>query len=187
MAEKSNSEGAVAAAPALASDSSVQFVLGQASEPDKFCAALSKLFGVRPKEVALLRLEKGLLKFLFPEQLKTAGSIPVSSSASVAAHTASTKKTELFNSFTRVKHARVFETIKLTSGEESDLSEQGSIQKLMSAAVLGPERKTLGVIQICRKAFDPTSAGPDFTLDDLQQLELAAKVAATMPFMKSEK
>jgi len=98
MAEKSNSEGAVAAAPALASDSSVQFVLGQAPEPDKFCAALSKLFGVRPKEVALLRLEKGLLKFLFPEQLKTAGSIPVSSSASVAAHTASTKKTELFNS-----------------------------------------------------------------------------------------
>jgi len=57
----------------------------------------------------------------------------------------------------------------------------------MSAAVLSPERKTLGVIQICRKAFDPTSAGPDFTLDDLQQLELAAKVAATMPFMKSEK
>jgi len=77
----------------------LEFVLAQANTPEKFCAALSKLFGVRPKEVALLRLEKGLLKFLFPEQLKTAGSIPVSSSSSVASHTASTKKTELFNTF----------------------------------------------------------------------------------------
>ena len=29
----------------------------------------------------------------------------------------------------------------------------------------------LGVIQICHKGFDLASAGPDFTLDDLQQLE----------------
>jgi len=184
MAGKSNSTNGGAAAAATAPERSVEFVLGQATTAEKFCAALSKLFGVRPKEVALLRVEKGLLKFLFPEQLTTAGAIPVSSSSSVASHTASTKKTEMFNTFAKVKHARVFETVKLAGTEESDQSEQSAIQKLMSAPVLSPERKVLGVIQICRKGFELSSAGPDFTTDDLQQLELAAKVAAGLPFMK---
>ena len=50
-----------------------------------------------------------------------------------------------------------------------------TIHKLMSAPVLDRRDKVLGVIQICHKGFDLVSAGPDFTLDDLQQLELAAK------------
>ena len=158
--------------------------MSQANTPEKFCLAVAKLFAVRPKEVALLHLEKGLLRFLFPEQLKTAGSIPVSSSSSVAAHTASTKKTELFNAFAKVKHARVFETVKLTDSEDHDESEQAAIQKLISTPVLSPERKVLGVIQISRKAFDLASAGPDFTLEDLQQLEATAKAAANMSFMR---
>ena len=124
----------------------------------------AKLFAVRPNEVALLRLEKGLLKFVFPDQLKTAGSIPVSSSSSVAAHTASTKKTELFNTFAKVKHARVFETVRLGTTEETDQSEQTSIQKLMSAPILNPQKKVLGVIQICRKGFELATSGPDFTI-----------------------
>jgi len=184
MAGKSHSASGSAAAPAHAPDRSVEFVLGQATTPDKFCAALARLFGVRAKEVALLRLEKGLLKFLFPEQLKTAGSIPVSSSSAIASHTASTKKTELFNTFAKVKHARVFETVKLAGAEDEDKAEQGAIQKLMSAPILSPEHKVLGVIQVSRKAFDLSSAGPDFTLDDMQQLEIAARVAANMPFLK---
>ena len=184
MPNKPNpAQGAAAAAPALAPDSSVEFVLGQANTPEKFCAALSKLFGVRATEVALLRLEKGLLKFVFPDQLKTAGAIPVSSSSAVASHTASSKKIELFNTFAKVKHARVFESVKLTNPEESDQSDQSAIQKLMSAPVLGPGSKVLGVIQVCRKGFDLGSAGPDFTLDDLQQLEVAAAVAAKSGFM----
>ena len=186
MAEKPDSSKlARAAALAVAPDHSVEFVLSRAVTPEKFCAALSKLFAVRVNEVALLRLEKGLLRFIFPEQLQTAGSIPVSSSSSVAADTATTKKTLLFNAFTTVKHARVFETIKLEGGEETDPSEQASIQKLMSAPVLGSDQKVLGVIQVSRKAFDATSAGPDFTREDLQQLEVAARVAAKLPFMQS--
>jgi len=159
----------------------------QADTPEQFCAALAKLFGVRPKEVALMRQEKGLLKFLFPEQLKTAGSIPVSSSSAIASHTASTKKTELFNTFAKIKHARVFETVKLTAAEEAenaDHTERASIQKLMSAPILGPDRKVLGVIQVSRKGFDLTSAGPDFTHQDLQKLEQAAKVASKLAFLK---
>ena len=186
MVEKVNSTSGSAAAPARATKSSVESALAQADTPEQFCAAVSKIFGVRPREVALLRLEKGLLKFLIPDQLKTAGSIPVSSSSSVAAHTAATKKTELFNTFAKVKHARVFETVRLGPAEESDQSEQTSIQKLMSAPILNPQKKVLGVIQICRKGFELASSGPDFTLDDLQQLEAAARVAANMPFLKED-
>jgi len=185
MQKKPNSaSGTSAAAPALALDSSPENVLGQADTPDKFCTALARLFGVRVTEVALLRLEKGLLRFLLPEQLKTAGSIPVSSSSAVAAHTASTRKTELFNSFVKVKHASIFETVKLSTTEEGAQPEQGTIQKLMSAPILDAHRKVLGVIQVSRKGYDLATCGPDFTLDDLQQLEVAAKIACNLPFMK---
>lgn len=179
----STSGSAAAPAPARATKSSAESALGQADTPEKFRVAVSKMFGVRPNEVALLRLEKGLLKFVFPDQLKTAGSIPVSSSSSVAAHTASTKKTELFNTFAKVKHARVFETVRLGTTEETDHSEQTSIQKLMSAPILNSQKKVLGVIQICRKGFDLATSGPDFTLDNLQQLEAAARVASTLSFL----
>jgi hypothetical protein len=183
MAKKSDFvDGGAAAAPATAPDNSVEFVLSQAETAEKFCGALAKMFAVRAGEVAFLRLEKGLLKFVLPPQLKTAGSIPVSSSSSIAAQTAATKKTYSSNAFTKVKHARVFETIKVTGAE--DQSEQASIQKLMSVPILSPEHRVLGVIQVSRKAFDASSAGPDFTSQDLQQLELAAKVAANKPFMR---
>ncbi len=172
-----------AAGAAVAPKASLEHVLGQSKDAQEFCSSLAKLFGVRLTEVALMRLEKGLLKFAFPEELKTAGAIPVSSSSAIASHTASTKKIELFNTFAKVKHARVFETVRLASKEDTERSEQLQIQKLMSAPIMDPGRKVLGVIQVCRKGFDLVSSGPDFTLDDLQQLELAAQVASKMPFV----
>jgi hypothetical protein len=183
MQMKANSKTGTAAAPARASDESVEHVLRHCQTPQEFCSALAKLFGVRPTEVALMRLEKGLLSFLHPEQLKTAGSIPVSSSSAVAAHTASTKKTELFNAFVKVKHASIFESVKLNNSD-GELTGQNAIQKLMSAPVLDPQRKVLGVVQVSRKGFDTATAGPDFSQDDLQQLELAAKVVSSLPFLK---
>ncbi len=185
MPAKPNSDqGGTAAAAARASDASVEHVLSQSANPQQFCSALAKLFGVRATEVALMRLQKGLLSFLYPEQLKTAGSIPVSSSSAVASHTASTNKTELFNAFVKVKHASIFESVKLLQSEDNDPTEQNTIQKLMSAPVLDAQRRALGVIQVCRKGYDPANAGPDFTQDDLQQLELAAKVLSNLPFIK---
>jgi hypothetical protein len=152
--------------------------------PDQCCVELSKIFGVRPNEVALLRLENGLLKFLCPEELTAAGTIPISSSTAVAAHTAVTKKVELFNNFTRVKHASIFESIRPNSEKEKDEQLQpATIYKLMSAPVLDSADKVLGVIQVSHKGFDLASSGPDFTLDDLQRLELVAKVMAQVKFM----
>jgi hypothetical protein len=158
--------------------------LSQAGTPDQCCVELSRIFGVRANEVALLRLEDGLLKFLCPIELSTAGSIPISSSTAVAAHTAVTKKIELFNNFTRVKHASIFESIK-PGADKNDGGElrPATIHKLMSAPILDKSDQVLGVIQISHKGFDLMSAGPDFTLDDLQLLELAAKALSKSGFM----
>ena len=181
------SASGAAAAPAR-DRATLERQLAQAGTPDQCCVELSKIFGVRPNEVALLRLENGLLKFLCPFELSTAGSIPISSSSAVAAHTAVTKKIELFNNFTRVKHASIFESIKpggeKGEGDEGELR-PATIHKLMSAPVLDKTDKVLGVIQVCHKGFDLVSAGPDFTLDDLQQLEVAAKALSKATFMQA--
>jgi hypothetical protein len=184
QAKQNSGSGGAAPATARAANVSAEQVLSQAATAPEFCAALAKLFGVRPTEVALMRLQRGLLGFLYPEQLKTAGSIPVSSSSAVAAHTASTRKTEIFNAFIKVKHASIFETVKLNSSEDGERTGANAIQKLMSAPILDSQRKVLGVVQVCRKGFDAGTAGPDFTQDDMQQLELAAKVLSNLPFVK---
>jgi len=180
-----HTSGAAAAAPSL-SHGALERQLAQAGTPERCCAELSKIFAVRPHEVALLRLQNGLLKFLFPGELATAGAIPISSSTAIAAHTAVTRKVELFNNFTTVKHASIFESIK-PSGEKSENLHPAIIHKLMSAPVLDVEDKVLGVIQVCHKGFDLASAGPDFTLDDLQRLELAAKVLSHLGFMRESR
>ena len=86
-------------------------VLGQGVTPMEVSMVLAKVFRVQSTEVALLRLDKGLLRFMFPDHLVTTGAIPLSSKA-VAAHTALSKKAEIFNNFAKVKHASIFETIK---------------------------------------------------------------------------
>jgi hypothetical protein len=151
---------------------------------DQFCNQLSRIFQVQSTEVALLQLEKGCLKFLFPPQLKTAGSIPVSSSSSIVAHTSMSKKAELYNNFPKVKHASIFETVKLGSPEDNSTFTNPPIQKLMSAPVLDEAGNVAGVLQICRKGYDLASAGPDFSSEHLHQLERAANIAAQSPFMK---
>ncbi|GAC1516146.1 MAG: hypothetical protein NVS1B11_35910 [Terriglobales bacterium] len=159
----------------------IEQLLFDAVTPELFCAKLSKLFRVRGTEVALMRLNRGQLTFLFPSELRTAGSVPVSNSSAVAARTTVTKKTEIFNNFVKIKHTRIFETVTLGTPETVDISEKASIQKLMSAPVLDGSI-AIGVIQVCRKGFDVGSVGPDFSANDLQNLELVAKIASKMPF-----
>ena len=139
------------------------------STPESICGCVAKIFQVRETEVALLELGGSLLNFLYPPELKTAGAIPLSSSA-VAARTARTKQPELFNGFTQVKHFSIFELVKLG---DSGLDDQ-VIQKLMSAPVLARNGEVIGVIQVSRKAPRPAAAGPDFTADDLRKLESVA-------------
>src|SRR5579872_5377438 len=59
----------------------LQGSLSESTSPESFCGELAKVFQVQVTEVALLRLDGGCLRFLFPPPLRTAGSIPVSSSS----------------------------------------------------------------------------------------------------------
>jgi len=172
---------AAAAAPAL-DRRALERQLANAGGPEQCCAELSRIFRVRPNEIALLRLENELLRFLFPGELASAGSIPLSSSSAISAQTVVTKKAMLFNNFTEVQHASIFESIK-PSREKDEEAQPATIHRLMSAPVLDKADRVLGVLQICRKGFDLASAGPDFTLDDLQRLELAAKALGRLGFM----
>jgi hypothetical protein len=154
-------------------------VLGEGVSALDLCMVLAKIFHVQYTEVALMRLENGLLRFIFPEHLRTTGAIPLSSKA-VAAHTAISKKAEIFNNFARVKHASIFETIKPDATNGSEEPAPSPIQKLMSVPVMDPKSNVVGVIQISRKALDPKLA-QDFSREDLHDLEVAAGLIATAP------
>jgi GAF domain-containing protein len=155
-------------------------VLGQGVTALDLCMVLAKIFRVQYTEVALLRLEGGLLHFVFPDYLRTSGAIPLSSKA-VAAHTALSKKAEIFNNFARVKHASIFETIKPDTDDSSgEPAAPSPIQKLMSVPILDRDSAVVGVIQISRKGLDPKFA-QDFSREDLHDLELAAGLLATAP------
>ncbi len=158
-------------------------MLGQGVTPLDMSMVLAKVFRVQYTEVALLRLEKDLLRFIFPEHLRTTGAIPISSKA-VAAHTALSKKAEIFNNFAKVKHASIFETVKPSGTEDDEQSRPNPIQKLMSVPIMDRHSNVLGVIQISRKGLDPRFA-PDFSRDDLHDLELAAGVLASSPVLLS--
>ncbi len=154
-------------------------VLGPGVSALDLCMVLAKIFRVQYTEVALLRLEGGLLHFVFPEYLRTSGAIPLSSKA-VAAHTALSKKAEIFNNFARVKHASIFETIKPGTSTSDEAVAPSPIQKLMSVPIMDRDSAVVGVIQISRKGLDPRAA-QDFNREDLHDLELAAGLMATAP------
>jgi hypothetical protein len=155
-------------------------VLGQGVTPLDVSMVLAKIFHVQYTEVALLKLEEGLLRFIFPEHLRTTGAIPLSSKA-VAAHTALSKKAEIFNNFAKVKHASIFETIK-PSGVDTEEVRPAPIQKLMSVPIMDRDSNVMGVIQISRKGVDSRFA-QDFSREDLHDLELAAGVLASSPVL----
>ena len=183
-----SSEGNQSAAAKLAKNSvsglkELEKMLTESPSPERVSSKLAQILGVSRNEVAVLRVEKGSLRFVFPPELRAAGMIPMSSSA-VAARTVSTGTSLLSNSFARVKHASLFETVKLGAAEDTQGSEQMPIQKIMSVPVSLPEGKVVGVIQISRKGVDYSLAGTDFTTDDLKRLEQAAVILARMPFME---
>jgi hypothetical protein len=151
--------------------------------PEAVCIALARSFEVQSTEVALLRLNDGLLRFLYPEHLRSTGGIPITSSA-IAAHTALSKTAEIFNNFAEVKHASIFEFIRPT---DADVNWQAPlrIQKLMSVPIIeSTKSKAIGVIQISHKGLEARFV-PDFTREEMHNLELAADLLSTAPFLVS--
>jgi len=184
MNMSSSSNQGTAAKTAKATINELENMLSESPNSDRVCLKLAQILRVRRGEVALLRLEKGSLRFVFPPELRAAGVLPLTGSA-VAARTASTRTPLLSNTFMRVKHVSLFEAVRLTGGEEDDKNmEQMPIQKIMSVPVISGGGDVLGVVQVSRKGLDASLAGPDFTGDDLKLLEKAATVLARMHFMQ---
>lgn len=126
---------------------------------------IARSLRVKPAEVAILGISARWrhLQFLAPEALQNAGYIPLSSKSALAARTARESRPEILNDFANVKHASVFEGVKV-SGEPTE-----AIQKIVSAPILCDSR-ILGVIQVSRKGATATEAGPDFTPEDLGEI-----------------
>jgi hypothetical protein len=179
----STSNQGFAAKAAKASVSDLERMVSESPSSDRVCLKLAQALHVRRSEVALLRLEKGSLRFIFPPELRSAGVLPLTGSA-VAARTAATRTPLLSNAFTRVKHVSLFEAVKLGAGEEDRSQEQMPIQKIMSVPVVRSGGNVMGVVQVSRKGLDASLAGTDFTGEDLKQLERAAEILARMPFMQ---
>jgi hypothetical protein len=157
-------------------------MVSESPSPERVSGKLAQILNVSRNEVAVLRVEKGSLRFVYPPELRAAGVIPMSSSA-VAARTVATGTSLLSNSFARVKHASLFESVKLGALADNASSEQMPIQKIMSVPISSSEGKVMGAIQVSRKGLDSSLAGTDFTNEDLKRLEQAAVILARMPFM----
>jgi hypothetical protein len=174
----------VAAKAAKADIKDLERMVSEVPSSERACLKLAQILHVRRGEIALMRLEKGSLRFIYPAELRSAGVLPLSGSA-VAARTAATKTPLLSNTFMRVKHVSLFEAVKLSGGGEDEKAmEQMPIQKIMSVPVATSDGNVVGVVQVSRKGLDASIAGPDFVADDLKLLEKAAEVLARMPFMK---
>src|SRR5258706_1239799 len=147
---------------------------------ERIATEIGKVFSVHTDEVAILKLSKTNLEFIYPGKLSNVGSIPINTSTSVAARTATTKRAEAINNFAQTKHASVFESMvghkNAIPGQKDDHSSY-VIQKLMSVPVVSPTG-VLGVIQVCRKGKSAPEAGTDFSPPDLQRLvQIATSLA----------
>lgn len=145
----------------------------------KIASELSRSFGVHDDEVAILKLEKNQLKFMFPPQLSNVGMIPLSHANSLAAKTANTKRPEAINNFAQMRHASVFESVPIESKTRTGKLERNAmpVQKVMSVPVIGAAG-VAGVIQISRKGSTPKAAGSDFYSSELSRLTAAASALA---------
>lgn len=132
--------------------------------------ALVQNFKLEDGEVAIMRLSKNgrQLEFVWPEELGKIGTLPLTSSTSVAVRTVRDGRPEIINNFPNVKHPTVFEAVPM-----SNVSRE-PIQKIISAPVLNAEKKAVGVLQISRKGKTAAAAGPDFSPKDLQELSQVA-------------
>jgi hypothetical protein len=148
-------------AAALESDGTAAAEVSLPAVADK----IAKELRVKVDEVAILAVSNRWrhLHFLVPHVLKNVGFIPLTSNSALAARTARDSRSEINNNFSAVRHASVFEGVKAATmtGE--------SIQKIISAPILF-EGKVVGVMQVSRKGDSASSAGPDFTAEELRRV-----------------
>jgi hypothetical protein len=139
----------------------------------KLAGEISKAFGVKSDEVAILKTtpDERFLQFVIQAKFQNLGTIPINSTSALSARTAREKRPEILNNFTIARHSTVFEAVPL------EQKRGDPIQKIMSVPITH-DVKVTGVIQISRKGKSVTSSGQDFTPKELSELAVyAAQVA----------
>jgi hypothetical protein len=142
---------------------------------DTAIKAICQGLAISTGEIAILLMDKedDVLHFLWPRGLQKSGTIPASSKESLAARTFREGAGTINNRFSTIRHSSIFEAFPLKEFGGRALP----IQKIISVP-LGRKKSCLGVLQICRKASDPTEAGPDFTPRELLGAGLIARILA---------
>jgi hypothetical protein len=137
--------------------------------------AVSQAFRVKPEEVAIFSFDSQMemVSFLWPLQLRNAGTVPLSAHNSLVTKTIRDNRATIDNSFTTTPHASIFEQFRLGPDESSRLP----IHKIMSAP-LSCNGEINGVIQVSRKGQSGVSAGDDFSSSQLAALTNVAEVVA---------
>ena len=140
---------------------------------NQVAVALAKNFDLKDGEVALMRVTGGgrQLEFIVPEELSKIGTLPLTSTTSVAVRAARDGRPETINNFPNVKHPTVFEAVPMAKGSRNP------IQKIVSVPVLG-ESGPIGVIQISRKGKTAEEAGADFGPKELAEIKQVAQAIA---------
>ena len=136
---------------------------------------LCQVFSVKPDEVAVFGLDAdgSSLRFLWPAQLKSSGSIPLSVANSLVAQTVREKRGSFDNSFATTPHASIFELFRTSSDSDRPMP----IQKIVSVP-MGRGDAVKGVVQVSRKGETQVAAGKDFTHNDLLIVQKAAEIMA---------
>src|SRR5258707_3143315 len=81
--QSTGSQGSATKAAKI-SVSELEKMLSESPSSDRVCLKLAQILNVRRSEVALLRLDKGSLRFIFPPELRAAGVLPLTGSAVAA-------------------------------------------------------------------------------------------------------
>jgi len=140
---------------------------------------ISKLMSVDLDEVALLKVERQHLRFIYPAKLMEVGTIPLTTAGSTAVRCALNRRPELSNNFAQARHASIFEAVDLgTQSKSFGDSGKAIIQKMMTVPVV-VQNKSVAVLQVCRKGTSRQATGPDFSPADLRKLTDIAALVAT--------
>jgi hypothetical protein len=138
----------------------------------QLATVIAQAFKGRKDEVALLQVSTDgkMLSFLFPTKFQKIGAIPLTSSHSLATKTIRDKRGEIVNNFSVYKHPTVFESIDVSAEEKAS-----PIQKIVSSPMV-VDGKVVGVIQVSRKGKPGDPMGPDFTMNDLTELNTVGTI-----------
>ena len=130
---------------------------------------LCKAFKLQAEDIAVFRLdpEEEMLKFIWPEKLKSSGAIPLNAKNSLVARTLRENRGYLDNRFAKSAHGVIFEAF----------SGGNPIQKILSVPMLC-DSEPKGVIQLSRKGAEFKDAGADFSQAELSALKKISAIIA---------